>query len=274
MASNYTENLNLRKPSHRDPETFESWDQVLNSNFDVIDAVFGSRSYTEENYIDHTDSHGESLNKLDIALKDVSDTAPTINQKAALDGEGTPSATNKYATKDYVRVSRKEVFFPEFAGATFVASPGGANTGNMTTDMETHNDFNYNFYKWVSDEVTFQSYDISFQWRVPETFLNFNDIAAIIVDICTEDDSTADNKIDIILSKDGSATTSSITYIVSETAGDWASEREGNIIAEFFDDNVVISNLAPGNTLNILIRMYSQNSKYVKIGAITIEYVG
>jgi len=75
MSSTYTTNLGLRKPAHQDPDTYETWDQVLNNNFDTIDAVFGARSYTEKNYILNSDSHSQSLDKLDIALKDVSGVA-------------------------------------------------------------------------------------------------------------------------------------------------------------------------------------------------------
>lgn len=37
MGSTYTPNLGFRKPEHRDPETYESWDEVLNSNFDIAE---------------------------------------------------------------------------------------------------------------------------------------------------------------------------------------------------------------------------------------------
>ena len=37
MASTYTPNLNLEKPAHGDH--VDDWDQVLNANFDAIDAA-------------------------------------------------------------------------------------------------------------------------------------------------------------------------------------------------------------------------------------------
>lgn len=37
MASTYTPNLNLEKPAHGDHA--DDWDEVLNANFDAIDAA-------------------------------------------------------------------------------------------------------------------------------------------------------------------------------------------------------------------------------------------
>jgi hypothetical protein len=259
----------------------------------------------------------------------------TQDQHDALTGEGTPSTTNLYVTKSYVRMARKEILFPEFQSATFTAEPFGANIGTLRTDSEAYGDYIYNFYKWLSAEVTMQSYAISVQWRVPETWLNWN-TSAMIVDICTEEDAVTNNKIDVIIRKDGTpvgftwlantayvegdvvfplalngfsyrcttAGTSDpaveptwpiivgstvndpivggeVTWICqrhsridyfSTVATNWYSEREGTQVITFTRADLGI--VTAGDTLNITIRMYSKDSQYVKIGAITFQYTG
>jgi hypothetical protein len=169
------------------------------------------------------------------------------------------------------------VLFPEFPGATFTLSPGGANLGTLTTDKEDYGNYYYNHYKWISDQITMQNYDIVIQWRVPETFLNLLATAnkALIIDLSTQENTTTNNKVDVILSKDGSIlTTSTLANKVSTVAGVWYSERVGNEVVKFDATDPILSGLVAGDTLNIVIRMYSKNSKTVKIGAITIQYTG
>lgn len=274
MGSTYTPNLGLRKPANKDTETYDAWEQVVNGNLDIIDLAFGNRAYTEQNYIANSDSHSQSLNKLDMKLKDLADVAPTSDQKAALAGEGTPSGSNLYTTKSYVRMARKRILFPEFPSAVFCLDGGGANVGTLLTNSEVSGNYIYNHYKWLSAEATLQTYDISIQYRIPETFLSFNAARALIVDICTEEAANTNNKMDVILSKDGTAGTSSSTGNFSTVAATWYSEREGNEIVVFTSGDAVLSTLSAGDTLNILIRMYSKSSKYVKIGAVTIQYEG
>jgi len=274
MSSSYTTNLGLRKPANKDPDTFDIWDQVMNGNMEILDLAFGSRAYTQQNYIANSDSHSQSLDKLDMKLKDLADVAPTTDQKAALAGEGTPSGSNLFVTKSYVRMARKRVLFPEFPSAVLAIAPGGANTGILSTGAEVSGNYIYNYYKWLSAEAAFQSYDISVQWRVPETFLEFDVGRALVVDICTEEASAVNNKIDVILSKDGVAGSSSIADQFSTVLGTWYSEREGNEIVVFTSADAILSTLVVGDTLNIAVRVYSKSSKYVKIGAITIQYEG
>lgn|SRR4030043_545265 len=274
MGSTYTTNLGLRKPAYKDSETYEAWDQVINPNWDIIDAVFGNRNYTEQNYISNSDSHTASIDKLDMQLKDTTDSAPTADQKDALVGEGTPSSANKYVTKDYVRVSRREILHPEFSGATFALDGGGANTGTLVPDSEVSGNYIYNHYKWLSAEVALNTYDICIQWKIPETWLGF-DANALIVDIKTEEAASTNNKVDVILQKDGVAGTVSVTDQFSTVAATWYSERESNELIVFTQANLETTlGLVAGDVINITIRMYSKDSRYVKIGAVTIQYTG
>ncbi len=278
MSSTYTTNLGLRKPSHADPDTYNSWDVVINTNMDYIDTAFGPRSYSgappNGHYILASDNHSLSLDKLDVALFAVAINTPTTNEKAALAGEGVPSVANKYTTRDYVRVNRKEVLFPEFGSSVLTPSPGGANTGLMITDAEVVANYRYNHFKWESSEVALQNYDISLQWRVPETLLNWL-TDALMVDICTEDINILNCKVDVILSKDGAAATVSKVDKVSTVAATWYAERLNNELITFSDvDLGTTLALIAGDTLNITIRVYSKSDNYVKIGAVTIGYRG
>jgi len=251
MSSTYTVNLGLRKPEHRDPETVESWDAVINNNLDLIDAAFGSRSYTAkaQTYIASTDPHSLSLNKLAEALKDVADTGG---------GGGA--------------VDRKVVLFPEFSGGTFTSTESN-NLGTLVTNADVVGNYVFNHYNWQSSEITLQSYEISVQWRVPETWVSWL-AESLFVDISTKDTDNTNCKVDVTISKDGIPGNSAVTGIVSAVAEDWYAERLGNALISFSNANPIIQLLGAGDTLNILIKMYSQSNNYVKIGAITIGFHG
>jgi hypothetical protein len=275
MGSTYTSNLGLRKPEHRDPETLETWDGVLNANFDLLDIAFGSRQYIEQNYITNTDSLAQSLDKLDQKIKRVNDLTPTQNQKDALVGEGTPALANKYVTKSFVRFDKREVWFPEFPGATFSATPAVGNTGALSTDSEMVGNRRFNFYEWLSAEATLQSYDIVVQWKVPATFVNFTSVAnkALVIDLTTDSSTPANCHVDVELQKDGVATLSTLSDKVSPD-GSWRVERLNNEIIYFGASNPILASLIIGDVLNIRITLNSKNSNKVKVGAITFGYVG
>ncbi len=235
--------------------------------------------YTDENYINNGEAHSLSLDELDIELEKDALLMPTVEQKAALLGEGTPATGNKYATKNYVRVARKRILFPEGVGSVLTPSSGGSNSGNMTTTKEAHGNYVYNYYKWLSTEATFQNYDISIQWRVPETFLSWHATRALIVDICTKENTTTNNKVEVILRKDGIAGSVTSGEVCSTVANDWYSEREIPLASLIFaGTGSPFSTLVAGDILNITIRCSSKENgtsdAYVKIGAVTIQYTG
>ena len=283
--STLTPHLALRKLEYQDHD-YPDWGTVENENMDILDLAFGNLIYTEDNYVTSSahahpitviESQSLSLDKLDIALKQVNANITTSDQILALDGEGTPSVSNLYVTKEFVRPNRKRVMFPEGAGSVLNPSGTGFNLGNMTTTSGVSGDYIYSYYQWLSDDPTqIQSYDISIQWRTPATFLGFSTATnkALIVDICTLENATTNNKVDVIIKKDGTATTSTIVNKCSTVAATWYSERELNEIIGFDASNTVLASLSAGDTLNITIRVYSKNSKYAKIGAVTIQYMG
>jgi hypothetical protein len=283
MSSTFTVNLSLRKPEHRDPETLESWDAVLNDDFDKIDAAFGLRSYTAQNYIANGDSHSQSLNKLDIQLYDVALSLPTANQKAALAGPAgyPPTASNPYATQDWVSIgapiAKKEVLSPEYPGGVLYDGGVTPTGGTLISDFEFNvANYGFNFYKWISTAVAFETYNVVVRWKVPETFVGFNTTLnkALILDISTEDTGT-DSYVGITIQKDDALlVTSSISTISSTVGALWYSERAADELIAFDAADSVLASISAGDVLIITIAMSSQNSKYAKVGDITIQYNG
>lgn len=279
MSHTNTSNLNLWLPSHRDPDSVESWDGIINNNMGLIDTAFGNRAaYTVKAQgapanLAITDTHSQSLNKLAEALVDVSVLTPSISQFAALVGTGVPSGSNPYVNADYVRINRSDILFPEYPGAVFTPS-GSNNTGTLTSNMENAT-YRYNYYKWLTTEATMQSYDISVKWQVPATWLSWQ-ANALTIDFCTEDAVATNCKVDATICKDGVlAITFPVvpwaTGVASSVAGTWGTK------ITFTNANMATLSLAAGSILNILIRMYSMfdtHSHYVKIGNITLSYVG
>jgi len=283
-----TPNISLEKLEYRDTD-YPDWGTVENKNMDILDLAFGDFQYTGHNYVTSstppvlpapitiTESHSTSLDWLDRWLNTYALLMPTDDEKAALVGEGVPGAGNKYIVQTLARPARKRVLFPEATGAVLTPAPGGANIGNMTSTAMADGNYIFNYYQWLSSSVgAIQSYDISIQWRVPETFLGFTLTAnkALTVDICTQENATTNNKVDVIIKKDGIATTSSITDKCSLVNTTWYAERKGNEKIGFDRTDTVLSSLVAGDTLDITIRVYSWNSKYVKIGAVTVQYTG
>ena len=280
--------LSFKKLDHRDTD-YPDWGTPQNDNMNITDLAFGDLQYTEENYVtDSTppapptpisvvESQSVSLDNLDMQLMDIASSMPTTDQKLALVGEGTPATGNKYATKSYVDIARKLVLFPECGGSTLTnIYSGGNENGNMTATKEASGNYAYNHYKWLSCvDTAWEIYSILIQWKVPETFVSFLATAnkALIVDIKTEEAADTSNKIDVVLQKDGVATTSSITGKFSTVAATWYSEKESNELIGFDATDAVLASLSPGNTLNIVIKMYSK-LKYCKVGAVTIQFTG
>ena len=247
MSHTHTTNLDLVLPEHRDPDTVESWDSVINGNMGIIDVAFGNRAaystvaQAPPASLASSDSHSQSLNKL----------AEAIN--------GLPGA-----------VSRSDILFPEYQGAVFTPS-GTDNIGTMTSDKVDATN-RYNYYEWLNDtEGTLQSYDISVKWQVPWTWSSWQS-TALRIDICTEDTVLTNCKVDATICKDGALATTFpatpwATPVASSVAGTWGTQ------ITFTSANLASLSLVAGSVLNILIRMYSLNY-YVRVGNVTLSYVG
>jgi hypothetical protein len=159
--------------------------------------------------------------------------------------------------------------YPEYPGA--VMTPSGSNndpgTEGMTSDSEVVSNVRHNYYEWSSSLATgLQSYDVVVQIPIPFNFIGFQTgvSVALTLDIKTEENTTTNNKLDVIINRDGQATTSSLTDQKSASAATW--ETIG-----FDETDAVLAALVAGETLNVAIRMYSQSSKYARIGKINLQ---
>jgi len=156
--------------------------------------------------------------------------------------------------------------FPEYAGAVLSADGGDNDPGTegMTSDSEVVSNVRYNYYEWLSDAGTLQDYDINVKIPIPYDFLSFQVgvSVALTVDIKTEENTTTNNKIDITLQKDGSATTSALTGQKSASAATW-------VAVGFDETDTVLDSLAAGDVLNVTLKLYS-NSKYARVGKINL----
>ena len=161
------------------------------------------------------------------------------------------------------------ILFPEYPGAVLSASGSNNDPGTegMTSESEVISNVRRNYYEWSSDiETGLQSYDIVVQIPIPLGFDGFRTGTnqALTLEIKTEENTTTNNKLDVTINRDGQATTSSLTAQKSAVADTW--ETIG-----FDETDSVLAAVQAGEILNVAIRMYSQNSKYVRIGKIKLE---
>jgi hypothetical protein len=139
----------------------------------------------------------------------------------------------------------------------------------MTSDLYITGNTFINYYEWNSDtSSSLQSYDVFVQMRLPVNFKSFQvgTNTALQIQLCTKENSATNNKIDITIQKDGSATTSAHTGLVSGTSEVWTSNG-------YDETDSVLASLAAGDVLNIRIRLYSFNSKYARVGRIDLAVI-
>ena len=160
-------------------------------------------------------------------------------------------------------------FYPEYPGAVMTPSESNNDPGTlgMTSDSEVVSNVRHNYYEWSSTIATgLQSYDVVLQIPIPFNFTGFQTgvNVALTLDIKTEENAATNNKLDVTINRDGQATTSSLTDQKSASAATW--ETIG-----FDETDAVLAAVVAGETLNVAIRLYSQNSKYVRIGKINLQ---
>ena len=173
-------------------------------------------------------------------------------------------------TSSYYQIETKSIFIPEYPGATFNATPGGANLGYMLTDNALILGQRFNYYLWYSPEVTLQNYDVIFQTKIPYWCIG---IEKLTIDLWTEHISPDNCHVDIELQKDGIIDTySTLENLVSDD-DTWKCERNNNAIG-VFDGNTdaVLKSLKADDLLNIRMTLNSKDSYSVTIGNITFEY--
>lgn len=181
----------------------------------------------------------------------------------------TGSTWEEFSVAALPPVNHDIVLFPEYPGAVLHASGSNNDPGTegMTSESEVVADVRYNYYEWSSDITSgLQSYDVVVQVPIPLEFNGFRTgtNVALTLEIKTEENSATNNKLDVTINRDGQATTSSLTNQYSASAATW--ETIG-----FDESDSVLASVQAGEILNVAIRMYSQNSKYVRIGKIKMQ---
>jgi hypothetical protein len=155
--------------------------------------------------------------------------------------------------------TRKIVFSPEYAGAV-LASDGSSNTGIMTSDSDTSSK---NYYEWSSSETSLNDYDVRVRFTLPGDFESWS-TTAVTFNLVTEDTGT-NSKADIYLYLASSATIDgSSTSIASGTGGVWTTTTIAG--ADLDECN------AANETCMLILRMYSANDSYTRIGDIELNY--
>jgi len=153
----------------------------------------------------------------------------------------------------------KVVLSPEYAGAVLSAD-ASSNIGSMTSDSDADSK---NYYEWNSSETSFNDYDIRVRFTLPSDFDTWSS-TALTLNFVTEDTGT-NSKADIYLYLATSATVDdSATNGASSSGGTWTSMSLQSADLNECD--------AAGETCMLIIRMYSANDNYTRVGDIELNY--
>ena len=151
----------------------------------------------------------------------------------------------------------------EYPGAVMSAD-GTNNIGFMTSDAEGATSSSMNYYEWNSSETSLQDYDIRLRFTIPHDFSSWG-ANAFTLNFATEAATATNNKVDIYVYEENSSTVdSSSMNKYSTVAGAW--QTTSLLGADLSNCN------AAGKKCLVLIRMYSANDNYVRVGDIDINY--
>jgi hypothetical protein len=153
----------------------------------------------------------------------------------------------------------KVVLSPEYSGAVLTAD-GTANTGTMTSDSDANSK---NYYEWNSSEVSLNDYDVRVRFTLPSDFDSWES-TALTLNFVTEDTGT-NSKADIYLYLASSGT-------VDDSAVDGASSSGGTWTSMSLQSADLNECDAANETCMLIIRMYSANDNYVRVGDIELNY--
>lgn len=161
---------------------------------------------------------------------------------------------------------------PEYSGATLTANGSATINGSMTSDVTTSTDGFKNYYQWTSAQTSLQDYTVAVRIKLPSNFSTWATSNAIVINYVTQSTSNTSNKLDIDIRNQDDTPSSSVTTStanVSGVAGTWTTVA--------IDDSVIDNGVAPdwdaaGETATILLKMYSKDSNYTRIGDIVLNY--
>jgi hypothetical protein len=164
---------------------------------------------------------------------------------------------------------------PEFPGGV-ISADGTSNVGTFTSDREATGSgslYSFNYYEFSTGQTSLQDYDIYVRWEVPENFSSWATSNAVTIDYATEDTSSANNKIDIQITKENDADTVTSSSNVSPTAGKWQSSILSSSPISFTAANMTSAiTWSAGDIAIIRIRLFSKDNYFARIGAIKFDW--
>lgn len=164
---------------------------------------------------------------------------------------------------------------PEFPGAV-ISADGSNNTGTFTSDREATGSgslYSFNYYEFSSGQTSLQDYDVYVRWEVPENFSSWATSNAITIDYATEDTSSANNKIDVQITKENDADTVTSSSNVSPTAGKWQSSILSSSPISFTAAQMTSAiTWSAGDVAVIRIRLFSKDNYFARVGAIKFDW--
>jgi hypothetical protein len=182
--------------------------------------------------------------------------------------------TIAFSTSSGTGQNRTFRLLPEYEGG--VLEPDGTNnSGALTSGMETHGNYKYNYYEFSASSVTMQDYDLYLKWQVPSDFTGYQTAAndALLVDLATETTVTTNNEVKVTSQEDGVVTTSADNDVgASSVAADWHTKQEGNALINFDATDTVLAGLVAGDVLVIHITLKSASNNYARVGAVTLNW--
>jgi hypothetical protein len=151
----------------------------------------------------------------------------------------------------------------EYEGAV-LSGDGSNNRGMMTSDSEGTESKYMNYYKWSSNQPVLQDYDVRVRFTLPDDFESWSN-NGIKIHYSTETTNKEVSKLDTYLFEQNSETVDTKKLgLVSPNPGEWTK----TIIKS---ENIKQCTKA-GDTCVLVIRGYSSNDHYVKMGDIEITY--
>ena len=120
-----------------------------------------------------------------------------------------------------------------------------------------------NYYEWNSSETSFNDYDVRVRFTLPSDFESWS-TTAVTLNLVTEDTGT-NAKADMYLYLATSGTIDdSATSLASSSGGTWTTGALQSADLDECD--------AANETCILIIRMYSANDNYIRVGDVELNY--
>ncbi|GIW62866.1 MAG: hypothetical protein KatS3mg090_0692 [Patescibacteria group bacterium] len=176
------------------------------------------------------------------------------------------------------RPSKSMVLSPEYSGAVLTDYYGaGTDTninGIMTSDVGvgTGQSEYTSFYQWVRTSSTLHYYTVAVKVALPKDFSAWESSNSLVIKFATNSTSSSDNVFDVYIYDVNNSSTAivSSTGNVSSTAG--AFTTVSFTASSGLDDNSGVDWDSPGQVAIIYLRMGSQNSNWVRVSDIQVNY--